>query len=105
LTEFGVRVIVKASEKPTAVTPTIEGNSLVSRRIAVISGDGVRPGALAQGVIVLERAAALCGFELNLQELLWGSAYYRRHRRMMPLDGIEILRTSDAAYFGAMGVS
>jgi len=78
-------------------------NGLVAHRIAVIPGDGVGPEVIAQGVAVLERVAALYGFELHLQELPWGSAYYRRHGRMMPPDGIETLKTFDAAYFGAVG--
>lgn len=72
-------------------------------RIAVIPGDGVGPEVVAHGSAVLERAAALYGFELQLQEFPWGSAYYRRHGRMMPKDALETLQAFDAAYFGAVG--
>ena len=33
----------------------------------------------------------------------WGSDYYRRHSRMMPVDGIDQLATGDATLLGAVG--
>lgn len=45
-----------------------------------------------------------CGdFQLTLQEFPWGSDYYRSTGKMMPEDGLEILRAFDAIYFGAVG--
>ena len=45
-----------------------------------------------------------CGdFELAFQEFPWGSDYYRSTGRMMPEDGLEVLRRYDAIYFGAVG--
>ncbi|HEX8930135.1 MAG TPA: isocitrate/isopropylmalate family dehydrogenase, partial [Actinomycetota bacterium] len=71
--------------------------------VAVIPGDGVGPEVIAEGCRVLERAASLYGFQLALDELPWGSAYHRRHRRMMPDDALETVRHYDSLYFGAVG--
>jgi tartrate dehydrogenase/decarboxylase/D-malate dehydrogenase len=71
--------------------------------VAVIPGDGVGPEVIAQGCRVLERVGSLYGFRLALDELPWGSAYHRRHGRMMPDDALETLRHYDSLYFGAVG--
>ncbi len=45
-----------------------------------------------------------CGdFSLRFDQFPWGSDYYRQTGRMMPEDGLEILRGYDAIYFGAVG--
>jgi tartrate dehydrogenase/decarboxylase/D-malate dehydrogenase len=42
-------------------------------------------------------------FRLHVEKFPWGSDYYRKHGRMMPADGLELLRPFDAIYFGAVG--
>jgi tartrate dehydrogenase/decarboxylase/D-malate dehydrogenase len=73
-------------------------------RIAAIPGDGIGQEVIAAGLEVLD---ALRSREPELRfEVIsfdWGSAYYRRHGRMMPADGLEQLRGFDAIYFGAVG--
>lgn len=45
-----------------------------------------------------------CGdFKLIVDEFPWGSDYYRETGRMMPEDGLAVLRNYDAIYFGAVG--
>ena len=45
-----------------------------------------------------------CGdFKLIIEEFPWGSDYYRETGRMMPEDGLAVLRNYDAIYFGAVG--
>ena len=59
---------------------------------------------LPAGLRVLERAAQLDGsFALDCEQLPWGSQYYLEHGRMMPEDGLSILRRFDAIYLGAVG--
>jgi len=72
-------------------------------RIAAIPGDGVGPEVIAEGRRVLDRAASSYGFEIEWTELPWGSEHYRRHGVMMPSDGMEMVRSHDAIYFGAVG--
>jgi tartrate dehydrogenase/decarboxylase/D-malate dehydrogenase len=72
--------------------------------IAVIPGDGVGQEVVPAGLRVLNAAAARDGaFALECEELPWGSAYYRQTGRMMPEDGLVILRRHDAIYLGAVG--
>jgi tartrate dehydrogenase/decarboxylase / D-malate dehydrogenase len=73
-------------------------------RIALLPGDGVGQEVLPAGLRVLERAAQLDGsFALDCEQLPWGSQYYLEHGRMMPEDGLTILRRFDAIYLGAVG--
>lgn len=73
-------------------------------RIAAISGDGIGKEVIPAGLRVLRALAARCGdFELRVDEFPWGSGYYLQTGRMMPDDGLEILREYAAIYFGAVG--
>ena len=72
-------------------------------KIAVIGGDGIGPEVLAEGIKVLDKAAALGGFAFDYTHFPWGCRYYLETGRMMPEDGIEILRGFDAIYLGAVG--
>lgn len=71
--------------------------------IALIPGDGIGMEVMPEGVRVLETAASKHGFTLQWQEFDWSCETYLKTGRMMPEDGIEQLRTSDAVYLGAAG--
>lgn len=72
--------------------------------IAVIPGDGVGVEVVAEGRRVLQAAARReRNLTLRFTTFGWGSAYYRKHGRMMPADGLEVLRRFDAIYLGAVG--
>ena len=73
-------------------------------RIAVIAGDGIGPEVIAEGVKVLKRVAELDGgFEFEFDEFPWGCEYYLKTGRMMPENGIDILKDYDAIFLGAVG--
>lgn len=73
-------------------------------KIAVIPGDGVGPEVLTEGMKVLKRVAELDGtFQFEDVWFPWGCEYYLKTGRMMPEDGIEILKGFDAIYLGAVG--
>lgn len=73
-------------------------------KIAVIPGDGVGPEVLTEGMKILKHAAKLSGeFEFKDTWFPWGCEYYLKNGRMMPEDGIEILKQFDAIYLGAVG--
>ncbi len=73
-------------------------------RIAAIPGDGIGNEVIPAGLEVLAALAARDGgFRLAVEEFPWGSAYYRRHGRLMPEDGLAELERFDAIYFGAVG--
>ena len=73
-------------------------------KIAVIPGDGIGKEVVPAGVQVLKALQEhIGGFSLEFQNFPWGSDYYRETGRMMPADGLEILRRFNAIYFGAVG--
>jgi len=73
-------------------------------KIAAIPGDGIGKEVIPAGLAVLRALEESCGdFELLVDEFPWGSDYYRQTGRMMPEDGLEILRSYGAIYFGAVG--
>ncbi|MFL9824254.1 tartrate dehydrogenase [Rhodoplanes sp. SY1] len=73
-------------------------------RIAAIPGDGIGTEVIAAGLQALEVCAARDGgFRLAVDHFDWGSAYYKRHGRMMPENGRDQIRRHDAIYFGAVG--
>lgn len=73
-------------------------------KIAVIPGDGVGPEVLTEGIKVLKRVAELDGeFQFEDTWFPWGCEYYLKTGRMMPENGIEILKEFDAIYLGAVG--
>jgi tartrate dehydrogenase/decarboxylase / D-malate dehydrogenase len=73
-------------------------------RIAVIPGDGIGGEVTPVGVKVLQAAGRrFDAYSLDLEWFDWGCGYYLEHGRMMPADGLDILRHFDAIYFGACG--
>jgi tartrate dehydrogenase/decarboxylase/D-malate dehydrogenase len=76
---------------------------VIAHRIAAIPGDGIGREVLPAARRVLDAVADRRGFRLNWQELPWGCAWFAEHGAMMPPDGIERLRDSDAIFFGAVG--
>ncbi len=73
-------------------------------KIAAIPGDGIGKEVIPAGLSVLRALEKRCGdFELRIDDFPWGSDYYRQTGRMMPDDGLDILKPYDAMYFGAVG--
>jgi tartrate dehydrogenase/decarboxylase / D-malate dehydrogenase len=71
----------------------------VTRRIALLPGDGVGPEVVAEA----RRAVEALGLAIEWTELPWGSAYWHEHGRMMPEDALDTLRAHDAVLLGAIG--
>jgi len=73
-------------------------------RIAAIPADGIGQEVIPAGIEVLGTLEKITGsFRMTFETFPWGSDYYHAHGRMMPEDGLEILKTFDAIYFGAVG--
>ncbi len=72
-------------------------------RIALIPGDGVGVEVTAAARAILDRAGELFGFTLVWSELDWSCQRYETTGRMMPDDGLELLRAHDAVFLGAVG--
>jgi tartrate dehydrogenase/decarboxylase / D-malate dehydrogenase len=73
-------------------------------RIAEIPGDGIGREVVPAGRKVLDMAAQVHGgFRLSYESFPWSCEYYLKHGRMMPENGLELLKTFDAVYLGAVG--
>jgi len=74
-------------------------------RIAVIAGDGIGQEVMPEGMKALRMAEQVLGnFHLHFEEFPWGTEYYIKHGRMLPVDGLKILENFDAIYLGAVGL-
>jgi tartrate dehydrogenase/decarboxylase / D-malate dehydrogenase len=71
----------------------------MSRRIAVIAGDGAGPEVVTEARKVVDAL----GLALEWVDLPWGTDHFHAHGTMMPDDGIEIARGHDAILLGAVG--
>ena len=77
---------------------------MVTYRMASIPGDGIGPEVTAEGIKVLNAAAAIDGgFRFEWTHFPWGCDFYLQHGKMMDDDGIEQLKGFDAIYLGAVG--
>jgi len=70
-------------------------------RLALVPGDGIGKEVIPAAMRVLEAAAQ--GFSFSAELFDWGCEYYLRNGCMMPEDGLETLRPSDAILLGAIG--
>ncbi len=71
--------------------------------IAVVPGDGTGPEVVAEGVKVLETAAAKGGFKLRLDYQDLGGEPYMRTGEVLPVSVVDSLAASDAVFLGAIG--
>ncbi len=72
-------------------------------KIALIPGDGIGREVVPEGVRVLEAAGRRFGIGFQWDSFDWSCETYRRTGRMMPEDGLEILKGYDAIFLGAVG--
>jgi tartrate dehydrogenase/decarboxylase/D-malate dehydrogenase len=73
-------------------------------KIAVIPGDGIGKEVVPEGLRVLEAAATVHGFSLELHQFDFASCdYYAKHGQMMPDDWKSQIEKHDAIFFGAVG--
>src|SRR6266513_3053964 len=72
--------------------------------IAAIPGDGIGTEVIAAGVEVLTAIAERDGgFMFEVDDFDWGGEYYKKHGRMMPANGRDLIRNHDAILFGSAG--
>ena len=73
-------------------------------KIAAVYGDGIGHEIVPVGLQILEVLAEKYQFGLEVDTFLWGAHSYRDKGYFMPDNGLEILRTYDAIFFGAVGL-
>ena len=72
-------------------------------KIALIPGDGIGNEVVPEGVRVLEAAGRKFQIGFDWDEVPWSCAYFAKHGRMMPEDGLQQIRHHDAIFLGAVG--
>ncbi len=76
----------------------------MTKRIAVIAGDGIGKETVPEGIRVLEAAAKKFNIPLHFDHFDFASwDYYEKHGKMMPDDWKAHIGGHDAIYFGAVG--
>jgi 3-isopropylmalate dehydrogenase len=75
----------------------------MSFRVAVLSGDGIGPEVVAQGVEVLRKAAAMAEVGIELQSGVAGGRAIDDIGDPLPDATLQLCRDSDAILFGAVG--
>jgi 3-isopropylmalate dehydrogenase len=80
-----------------------EGAMPKTYHIAVIGGDGTGPEVAAEGLKVLDAAAATFGFNLHLTHFDFGAARYLRTGETLPDSAIDEFRKFDSMFLGAIG--
>lgn len=71
--------------------------------LATIPGDGTGPEVTREAVKVLEAVSKLEGFTYEIEELDWGGDRYLRTGELIPEGGLDLLRTKQAVFLGAIG--
>ena len=72
-------------------------------RVAVIEGDGIGREVVPEGIRVLEAAGRRFDLSFSWQHFDWSCQTYLKTGRMMPENGLQLLRPFDAIYLGAIG--
>ena len=73
-------------------------------RIAVIPGDGIGTEVIPEGIKCLNALSEIFqDLQFQFKYFPWGSDHYLQQGRMMPEDGLEVLKDFDAIYLGAVG--
>ena len=72
-------------------------------KIAVIPGDGIGHEVVPEGIRVMEAVAAKHGLGFEFTNYDWSCERFHKTGAMMPEDGLDQIRDSDAIFLGAVG--
>lgn len=73
-------------------------------KIALIPGDGIGIDVIREGKKVLDTVCKYDeSFSIEYEQFDWSCEYYLKHGKMMPDNGLDILKKFDSIYLGAVG--
>jgi len=75
----------------------------MTKKIAVLPGDGIGPEVVAEAVKVLERLRNDFGLKIELETAFVGGAAYESHKHPLPDATLKLAKTADAVLLGAVG--
>ena len=75
-----------------------------TRSVAVIAGDGIGQEVVPAAIQCIQALLPAYSLRLDWVEYEWGSDYYLKHGRMLPVDGVDRLAKPDALPLGAAGM-
>lgn len=75
----------------------------ITKRIAILAGDGVGPEVMAQAVRVLRKVSEKFGHNFEFTEAQIGGAAFEKYKTHCPEETLAICRASDAILFGSVG--
>ena len=75
----------------------------MTKKIAVLPGDGIGPEVVAEAVKVLERLRDDFGLEIELETAPVGGTAYEAHKHPLPDATLKLAKTADAVLLGAVG--
>lgn len=75
----------------------------MSKKITVLGGDGIGPEVIKEGVKVLKAVDEKYSVGLEFEEALIGGCAYDEYKTPLPESTLELAKSSDAVYLGAVG--
>ena len=75
----------------------------MSKKIAVLSGDGIGPEVMAEAVKVLDAAREKFGFSLEYESADVGGIAIDNHGQALPQSTLDVCEAADAILFGSVG--
>ena len=75
----------------------------MTKKIAILPGDGIGPEVVAEAVKVLERLRKDFGLKVETETAVVGGTAYDRHKHPLPDATLKLAKAADAVLLGAVG--
>ncbi|HDK46163.1 MAG TPA: tartrate dehydrogenase, partial [Actinobacteria bacterium] len=89
--------------RPATTGARLEEATVPQYRIATIPGDGVGAEITQEATRILNAAAQIHGFDVELETFDWSCDYYLENGMMMPEDALSTLADFDSIFLGCIG--